>query len=189
MFFRPFFLNVWSFLDPIYFIFTRLQYPCPGTARNGVFRVRLTRYKGKDVILSDGTKICKNDLLLKIHLHNVKILKELSSVKSEIAKGRVIFKQVLKSMPFLASFISGHPEHSRIKGVIGITLIDKGFTPLGFDCIHPENRYYLSFKKATQLPIYLLSCSEISMANIRKHHPVYLMMSKEMLLEKYKRSI
>jgi hypothetical protein len=189
MFFRPFLLNIWRIMDPIYFTFTRLQYPCSGTERNGVFRVRLTRYKGKDIILSDGTIICKNDLLLKIHLHNVKMLKELSSVKNEIAKGKRIFKQVLKSMPLLASFIAVHPDQSQIKGVIGITLINKGFTPLGFDCIQPENKYYLSFKKATQLPIYLLSCSEISLAGIRKHQPVYLMMSKDRLIEKYRRPV
>jgi hypothetical protein len=189
VFFRPFFISVWSFLDPFYYIFTRLQYPCHDPSRNGVFRVRLTRYKGKDVVLSDGTKICKNDLMLKIHLHNVKILRELSSVQNEIAKGRVIFKQVFKSMPLLANYIYEHPEQANIKGIIGITLINKGFAPLGFECILPENRFYLRFKKATQLPIYLLSCSKISPANVKKHDPVYLMMSKETLLEKYRRRV
>jgi len=183
---RLLFLSIWRVLDPLYFSFTRLQYPCLDHREEGVFRVRLTRYKGKEVILSDGIRICKNDLLLKIHLHNVRLLRDFSYRNSELLRGRGIFKRVMESMPSLTSFILNHPEEARIKGIIGITLINKGFRPLGFDCIVPQNKYYSWFKKMMQLPIYLLSCSHISAKGIRKHHPVYLMMSKERLTERYK---
>jgi hypothetical protein len=93
---------------------------------------------------------------------------------------------VQDSMPHLASYIYNHPDKERIKGVIGITLLNKGYKPLGFECAFPENKFYTQFKKLSQLFIYVLSSSSISVANIKKHHPVYLMMSKEKLLEKYK---
>jgi hypothetical protein len=92
----------------------------------------------------------------------------------------------LESTPLLAAFIFHHPEEARIKGIIGVTLINKGFRPLDFDSIKPKNKLYNWYKKTSQIPIYLLSCSRISVANIKKHHPVYLMMSKEKLLKKYK---
>jgi hypothetical protein len=183
---RPFFLTIWRYIDPIYFALTRLEYPCSDRKKEGVFRVRLTRYKGKDVVLSDGTAISKNDLLLKIHLHNVKLLRNLSGIKNELSKGKAIFQQILDSMPLLTAFILNHPEAGRIKGIIGITLIDKGFERLGFECFLPESKLYSWYKKTLQIPIYLLSCSKISLRNIKKHHPVYLMMSKEKLFETYK---
>ena len=186
MLLHPYLLTIWRYVDPLYFALTRLEYPCSDRKR-GVFRVRLTRYKGKDVVLSDGIIICKNDLLLKIHLHNVKLAYDLSSIKNEISKGRSIFRQVLESMPLLTTFILNHPEESKIKGIIGITIINKGFGPLGFDCIPPENKLYLWLKKTTQIPIYLLSCPRVSRRRIKKQHPVYLMMSKEKLIEKYKK--
>lgn len=182
-------LSIWKYLDPVYFSLTRLQYLCPDRKAEGVFRVRVTRYKGKDVVLSDGIMICKNDLLLKIHLHNVRILEDFSTIKNELSKGRAIFRRVMDSMPHLAAFILNHPEEARIKGIIGITLINKGFRPLGFECILPENKLYTWFKKTSQIPIYLLSCSRVSVASIKKHHPVYLMMSKEKLMEHYKRPV
>ncbi|WP_394138145.1 YkoP family protein [Cytobacillus oceanisediminis] len=183
---RSILLIVWGYLDPIYFPFTRLQYPASDQEREGVFRVRLTKYKGKDLELSDGIIIRKNDLLLKIHLHNVKLLNEFNNIKSELSKGRGIFKRVKESMPVLTTFILKHPEEAKIKGIIGITLINKGFSPLGFECILPENKLYCWFKKTFQLPIFLLSCSKISVANVKRHRTVYLMMSKEKLIEKYK---
>lgn len=181
-------ITIWKYWDPIYFSFTRLQY-LVHDKKEGVFRVRLTRYKGKEVELSDGNRICKNDLLLKIHLHNVKLLQDFSCIQNEILKGKGIFKQVKNSMPLLASYILNHPEEARIKGIIGITLINKGFKPLGFESVLPVNKFYCWFKKTTQIPIILISSSRVSLDSIKKHHPVYLMMSKDQLIEKYKKLV
>ena len=185
MLIRFIFLSFWRYIDPIYFSLTRLQYPCSDQG-NGIFRVRLTRYKGKNVMLSDGSEICKNDLLVKIHLHNIKVIKDCTHMKNELLKGKAVFKMVLDSMPQLASYIYNHPSEEKIKGIIGITLINRGYKRLGFECIRPESKLYKQFKKISQLFIYVLSHSTFSVKNIKKHHPVYLMMSKEKLMEKYK---
>lgn len=182
-------LSIWKFFDPFYFSLTRLQYLCPERKNEGVLRVRLIKYKGKNVTLSDGKMICKNDFLIKIHLHNIKLLHEFAKINNEILKSRGVFKQVLDSMPLLASFIQNHPEESKIKGILGVTLINKGFRPLGFECVAPDSKLYCWFKKTSQLPIYLLSWSRVSIANIKKHKPVYLMMSKDRLLSKYRNRV
>lgn len=67
-------LNLWGWIDPIYFRFTRLDYVENHLGKRTIMRVRLTKYKGREITLSDGTVIHKNDLLLKIHLHNIKLL-------------------------------------------------------------------------------------------------------------------
>ncbi len=99
---RSYLLNLWNIMDPIYYQCTRLCY-VPGMERkNTIFRVRLTRYKGATVILEDGTVIKRNDVLIKIHLHNVRLISEIQSIDNEVKKGN--------------SFV---PEHSPSIGRIG----------------------------------------------------------------------
>ncbi len=120
---RSYLLTFWNILDPLYYLLTRLEYI---DRHSNIFRVRITKYKGKDVVLSDGTKINKNDKMLKIHLHNVKLLNELKSVKCTVRRGRIIFQKVHFSMPLIAEYIHNHKNSNEIKGVIGITMLHKG---------------------------------------------------------------
>lgn len=147
--------------------------------------MRITKYKGKSVYLSDGTSIAKNDCLLKIHLHNVRILKEALSWEHPLQRSLAIYRMVEQSMPSLASYIDHHPKSKQIKGIVGITMINRGVTHLGFEKALPNSRIYKVFKFTTQFPIYLLSTTSLSMRNIKKQCPTYLFMSKEKLFEKY----
>ncbi|MGN8647031.1 YkoP family protein [Gracilibacillus sp. HCP3S3_G5_1] len=179
-------LTLWSVIDPIYFMFTRLTYidDLKDSDRN-IFRVRLTRYKGKESILSDGTVIRKNDVLIKIHLHNTRLMKRVKSINSDVRKAMVIHKSVEKSLPQLAEYINNHANFHEIKGIIGITMLNRGSSKLGFDAVEINNRFYRYFKCIALLPIYWLSVTSISIHNLKKHTPCYLFMSKEKLLEKY----
>ena len=185
MFIRLSILSIWNLIDPIYFFMTRLQYVKTNDNTKAIFRVRLTKFKGKDVTLSDGTIIHKNDVLLKIHLHNVHLFKEMLKKEKHPLKGIAIYKMVLSSMPLLAQYIKNHAEEQNIKGIVGITMINKGVKKLGFDRVIPEKIIYRWFKKISQFPIYMLSKSPSSLFNKSKCQPVYLLMSKEKLLEKY----
>lgn len=176
-------LWIWKLIDPLFYLFSRLHHIHDDDKNPSIFRVRITKYKGKNFILSDGTKIEKNDLLLKIHLHNVRLLNEYLKIKSELNRARMIYRLVLRSMPALASYLKGHPEEQNIKGIIGITTINKGVRSLGFDCFAPVNRLYKCFKKIGQLPIFLLSNSTLN--NFKKNKLTYLFISKENLYEKY----
>lgn len=182
---RPLIIILWNMFDPIYFLFTRLHYIPSTIEKPCVFRVRITKYRGKDVILSDGTSIKKNDLLLKIHLHNSKILKESLIIRHSLKKGRMIYKMVLNSMPMLAEYIEKHPKRTDIKGIIGVTTINKGVKTLGFDLVFPSNKFYQIMKRLMQFPIYLLSSSSFSIEQLKKSKPVYLFMSKDKLSHKY----
>src|SRR4051794_40023090 len=126
-------IQVWGMLDSAYFFCTHLQCLEQITGNTNVFRVRLTRYKGREVVLSDGTLIKKNDLLVKIHLHNVRILKEMQCIDDNFKKTLFLYKNVQASLPDLAFFIIHHNRKDQIKGVIGITMIEKGYKRLGFE--------------------------------------------------------
>lgn len=176
-------LWLWQLFDPLFYFFSRLQYIYMEGKTRSIFRVRITRYRGKNLILSDGTKINKNDLLLKIHLHNVRLLKEFMNINNELMRARLIYKRALSCMPSLANYLKEHPDEEKIKGIIGITTINKAVPLLGFETRQPSNKLYCRLKKYGQLPIFLLSTP--SFYKFKKVRLTYLFMSKEKLVNQY----
>ncbi|MGM0923079.1 MAG: YkoP family protein [Bacillota bacterium] len=181
---RLYILSAWSILDPLYYSFTRLQY-LKTKEQPTIFRVRLTRYKGREVVLSDGTMIKKNDVLVKIHLHNVQLLKELLTVNNDLRKSMILYKRVKESLPHLASYVYQHKDADEIKGIIGITLLNKGCTRLGFEIFTILNPTYNRFKQLALFPIYFISTTKRSTKGQKIPSPNYLFMSKKSLLKKY----
>ncbi|WP_010098494.1 YkoP family protein [Ornithinibacillus scapharcae] len=177
---KSYLLGVWNVFDPIYYSLTRLNYVCDLEAEKTLFRVRLTRYKGRTTTLSDGTIIYKNDLLIKIHLHNVKIMNELYSVSNDTKRAVYIYHMVKKSMPMLAEYVRTHKRFSEIKGIVGITSLYKGTKRLGFDNVPIHNSIYKAYKRLTFMPINYLASSS------RHENPVYLFMSRNELVNRYR---
>ncbi len=179
---RGYLIAIWSFFDPYYYLCTRLTYLPSKETEGNIFRIRLTKYKGREIILSDGTKINKNDILVKIHLHNVKLLKELKDIKSEIKKIKMIYRYVQKSLPGVESYIRSCYRYDEIKGIIGITHLHKGSERLGFEMIDITNPIYKWFKRFAFLSIGFLSNPNSSILYIFMHqHPCYLFMSTSQL--------
>ena len=183
---RNWFLSIWYLLDPLYYSFTRLTYIKDECNQNVIFRVRITKYKGREITLSDGTTIKRNDKLLKIHLHNVKLLKELHHVTCEVKRGRYIFQSVLESLPALALFLQNHPQKDELKGIIGITSLHRGCQRLGFETHDLKSKAYLKYKQITFLLISFISSSAFSLKSLKKQNPKYLVMSKDLLCDRYK---
>lgn len=177
-------LKLWSIIDPIYFSCTRLQCLEQITGHSNIFRVRLTRYKGREVQLSDGTLIRKNDTLVKIHLHNVRILREMQSF-DEFKKSVFLYKKVQESLPDLAFYISHHKNRNQIKGIIGISFIDKGYKRFGFESFPCSSLSYIWFKRLALYPIHFLSRTSRTSKKKRFPIPQYLFMSKNTLCKKY----
>ncbi|MEC5425402.1 hypothetical protein QGM71_18125 [Virgibacillus sp. C22-A2] len=180
---KSYLLGVWNIIDPVYYNFTRLRYVPDDEYCNTLFRVRLTRYKGGEVILNDGTVIQKNDLLMKIHLHNVKVLNDLTSITSDVKKAVFIYHKVKRSLPKLACYIEAHQKTNEIKGIIGITTLYKGASRLGFEIVPIKSSYYRAYKKVTFFPINLIASKN------RLDDPVYLFMSKDELINNYNSTI
>jgi hypothetical protein len=181
---KSYILAAWNFIDPIYYNLTRLTCIHKENPEKNILRVRLTRYKGRKVFLSDGTKINKNDILVKIHLHNVVLLNDLMHIKNDLSRGRFIFQSVRKSLPDLVFYIQKHHQADQIKGIIGITMLDKGVHRLGFEVVPISNIFYKWFKWTSFLPISILSKTNPSLKKLSA--PSYLFMSKESLFNKYK---
>lgn len=184
---RGYVLSIWNFFDPFYFFCTRLTFPPRSGTESNIFRVRLTKYKGREVVLSDGTIITKNDILVKIHLHNVKLLRELIEIKSELRKAKILYRHVQESLPGIEHFIRNSNFSSEVKGIVGITHLNKSCERLGFEIFDISHPFYKWFKVFAFLPIEILSSSNHSILNSLKHQtPKYLFMSRNTLIKKYR---
>lgn len=184
---RGYVLSIWNFFDPFYFFCTRLSFPPRTGTESNIFRVRLTKYKGKEVVLLDGTKIFKNDMLVKIHLHNVKLLRELYEIKSELRKAKILYRHVQESLPGIEHFIRNSSFSNEIKGIVGITHLNKGCERLGFEIFDISHPIYKWFKVFAFFPIEILSSANNSIRNSLKHQaPKYLFMSANTLSKMYR---
>ena len=183
---KGYILSLWSIVDPLYYRCTRLTYLSNSTVDN-IFRIRLTNYKGKPKVLTDGTIINKNDTLVKIHLHNVKLLAELKEVNSDVKKAIIIYQKVKESLPGINQYIRNPPDRNKIQGIIGSSLLNRGSRKLGFDTFPLTNPLYKVFKYISFAPIcFIFGTNPFS----KKHAiPSYLFMSKKKLEQMYRRKM
>ncbi|MCA1034864.1 MULTISPECIES: YkoP family protein [Bacillaceae] len=188
MIIRIWLIYLWDFLDPVYYCCTRL-FHLKLEEKYSVFRVRKTKYRGPDIILSDGSSLKKNDIVIKIHLHNSRLLKQLVHIKSPVSRGRALIRIVGESMPCLALHLEKHPDSDLIKGVIGITMINKGYQILGFERHPLTHRGYILLKQLMQAPIYFLSQPKAKWKDLKDAAPAYLVMTKQQLAAKYRQSL
>lgn len=183
---KNYLISIWYLVDPIYYFCSRLSHVSCHAGERNIFRIKLTKYKGRNIILSDGTQINKNDLLVKIHLHNARLLMELKNIKSEIKKAKKIYYYVQNSLPGIDTYIWNHSKSNKIKGIIGISLLNKGADRLGFEVFDITSNMYKCFKWLSFMPIGLLS-NQYSFLHILKHQePKYLFMSAKKLSEWYR---
>jgi hypothetical protein len=182
-------LAVWRCLDPLYFACTRLQYVEPGAVN--IFRVRVLTYRGPALRLHDGTAIASGDRLLKIHLHNARLLSAWCSTaeggraaRDVLIRSRLLYRLTEQSLPGIARHICNQCNPTEIKAIIGITQINRGCQRLGFEVFPLPSRVYRLLKRVALLPIYLLSVDR-PWRSFHKHEPKMLLMSRLELLTRY----
>src|SRR5699024_3423681 len=90
---KSYLLRLWNIINPLYFKCSRLCYVPKNEPTKTVLRVRLTRYQGRSAILRDGTTVQKGDMLLKIHLHNVRLIHELQIIAGDLRNAAHLFKK------------------------------------------------------------------------------------------------
>ncbi|MDQ0255725.1 hypothetical protein J2S74_003107 [Evansella vedderi] len=177
---RQYVLKAWENIDPIYDRirnFTSIE-----TEDNiSVFRVLLTRYRGPKHELADGNIISKGDYLVRIHLHNIRLLQYLHPIKSSLKRTFMLYEMVKNALPKLAKYIQDHELSNKIKGICGVTMLNKIVERLGFEIRPVTNPFYRLMKYFSQSPIHFLATGSI--ANIFEKRKVsYLFMSKNQLL-------
>ncbi|MDG5788430.1 hypothetical protein QA612_13150 [Evansella sp. AB-P1] len=174
-------LNTWDILDPYYHKIRKFA-SIETDDKISVFRVHLIKYKGPTQILSDGNIILKGDLLIKIHLHNIKIIKLLQTITSSKQKTLLLYQMVKKALPKLAKYVNEHELRNKIKGICGVTMLNKLVGRLGFEIKPIPSLSYRILKYFSQLPIHYISTGLVA-KRYEKRRVSYLFMSKNELLK------
>ena len=181
--FHAMILPIWGLLDQIYYHCNRLQFV--DRLSENIFRVRITHYKGYPLQLEDGVQIKKGDLLVKIHLHNHLLVRKMEHLQSDVRRALFVHDLVKESMPGLAHFMKSHPLQEQIKGVIGVTVLNRGVKRLGFHCFDLKNPIYRHWKMLYMAPMTAFCQGDLSYLWSKKMEPKYLVMSKNVLLNRY----
>ncbi|MEW9668905.1 hypothetical protein [Ammoniphilus sp. 3BR4] len=178
-------IQTWSILDKLYYLCSRLQ--LVDQTEQNIFRVRLLTYRGPSLSLEDGTTIHSSDILLKIHLHNCLLMREMQHIQNDVKRALYVYHRVEESLPGLARFLASHPDQEKIKALLGITLLTRGVKPLGFEVVDISNSVYKTLKELFLIPMFILLHPNGKLKCLKKGNltPKYLVMPKERLLDRY----
>lgn len=127
-------LTLWRLWDTVYYHSSRLQYI---DKNYNLFRTVLMPYWGAPLCTKSGQWIHKNDIVLKLHIHNFRLAELIYNKKDVKAPGILLLREVRKSMPGLARFVAGHPAYDNIVGVVGTSFLHRGVEQLGFSISDP----------------------------------------------------
>lgn len=134
-------LALWQAGDQVYRRIRRFDYEdLDGT---NIFRVRIRHYAGPMIDLPDGEVVREGDWVGFLHFYNMRLQKLLQGIQSENRRGLVVAREVRRSLPALAAFLDQHPRSTRIKALMGVTLLNRGVEPFGFSVAKvPDTRWF-----------------------------------------------
>lgn len=154
--------------------------------RPTVFRLALRRYKGRQLLLPDGTTLQKGDMVGELHLNN-DVLQQISSNNEPAQLGLAALKKTLQSLPSLAGWIAANPRYREIKAITGLTILHRGSQFLGFSAfdVPPLARRLTRWYEGFLLTIFHPAGRRRFTQHKKKLSPKLLVMSKDELLRKH----
>lgn len=150
--------------------------------RFGICMVMLKKHRGKSIVCQDSTVIDDGEWVGELHLDNVSILRMIQSEGSDRAALQIA-RMLRKSMREINEAFETQPEFTKVKAILGITLLHRGFTHgLGFEqqhlksgifqrvttmylrlllsAIHPEGKQRINQRKEQLIPMLLIHSRE-----------------------------
>ncbi|GAA0380288.1 YkoP family protein [Bacillus horti] len=135
-------LTFWGIWDWIYFQLNRMEYV---SKADNLFRIVRKTYKGPDLQTQTGKWITKGDQILKLHLYNYRLAKELHQNPNR-SLAIYLKRNIEHSLFGLSVFTQQLPEKDQIKGIIGTSLLNRGAERFGFRTYDVEKSFYFSIK-------------------------------------------
>lgn len=146
-------LCLWGLWDWLYFHCNRMEYVSKG---DNIFRVVRKTYKGPPLITNSGQWICPGDEIIKIHLYNYQLAKEILNFSSDVAYVLYLRKGIQRSMQGLSAYIIDLPDYERIKAIMGTSMLNRGAERFGFYKHGVEDTWYYRLKAYLYKFIYML---------------------------------
>ncbi|CCO08698.1 polysaccharide deacetylase family protein [Desulforamulus hydrothermalis] len=103
-----------------------------GGQENSLFRLAVRHYRGRRMELPDGTTLLPGDKIGELHFNNKFLQKITTTARSLELIGLALLRETRRSLPVLAKTVSQDPAYQGIKALMGITMIHRGTSQLGF---------------------------------------------------------
>lgn len=123
-------LFLWGRLDWLIRLFSGIKETKYG--KSFIWRLAMRRYRGRDWPMTDGTSLKKGDAYLELHINNEYLLRLLETSTSTERTALIALREIHRSLPQLARLIQEDAHYATVKVLLGITLLHRGSTRLGF---------------------------------------------------------
>lgn len=133
------------------------------------FYYRIIKHTGQTLHLNNGDKITKGDLIAELHFDNEQLSSFAFQSKSMLTTALKLLKETERNLPFLAHEVTKHQQYEQIKGIVGITMINRGADRLGFELFSLEKGLF-AFVTKRYLKVLMKALTPTkSKHNVSKH--------------------
>lgn len=105
----------------------------------GVVRIGVRRYRGRRVVLSDGTAVSAGDLVGTIHFNNESVAAIHKRTANPIRAGILILRAFEDSLETLAGLVETYLPYREVKAFTTTTIFHQGVERLGFEIFPPRS--------------------------------------------------
>ncbi|MGZ4113224.1 MAG: polysaccharide deacetylase family protein [Tumebacillaceae bacterium] len=113
--------------------------------QNPFLHYRVRKYQGSPISLEDGTEIRKGDKIAELHLDNEMLLHFSAHARSSMKVAIQMIRHMAPLMPLVAERFACDPEFADVKGIYGVTIINRGVQQFGFTVLELEKSVFSFF--------------------------------------------
>ncbi|WP_081757029.1 polysaccharide deacetylase family protein [Gorillibacterium massiliense] len=104
----------------------------PVDPENTFLQIRLREYHGSSMVLGDGVRIEKGDLVAEMHLNNDTLYQLGRTSRNAVHLAIQMIRRTEQILPQIATLFKSDPGYKDVKGLYGVSLINRGLEHLGF---------------------------------------------------------
>ncbi len=161
------------------------RYHIERISSSNLLRLSQTVYSGPNLYSHYGELLAqKGDIVGEIHFDNARFLSKETNIQKI---GLRVLRQIKPSLAEMAAFVSQNEKYRHLKVFIGVSLINRGVTGLGFHVVDLPitlGSKLIGKIQRTILRIYHPSGKKRSVM-LNKEHPKLIWMSRDTLIQKW----
>lgn len=124
---------------------------------NKVLSLRVRKYNGRPIILDDGEALQKGDKIAELHFNNDWLFTTSTKVRTPVQLAVKLIHNVDKGMPIIAYLIQHNPIYKNVKGLYGVSIINRGTKKFGFTVLDlPKGMFFFFSRVYLRLLLYIL---------------------------------
>ncbi|MBM7565473.1 polysaccharide deacetylase family protein [Paenibacillus sacheonensis] len=143
-------VSCWMGWERLFHVVFRVK----SVADGSIFHYRVIKYRGATLELSDGNRIADKDDVVELHFDNGMLLQLMTNSRSMMQLAVMLIREVKKSMPQLAERLALDADAQLVKGLYGVSLMNRGVENFGFD-VHKLPKGLFDFSSRLYLKLLL----------------------------------